>query len=455
MMLGLVAFVMVLIWLATIWLFRHHFDEVGKAIIEDDLLEYTALYEQQGGKAVLALFEAGGHGQHAQGFRLIDASGKDLINRPIPPQQTDDWPVFPTDIKPDESGIAWLRRSLGKGKVITVGRLQLPGSEELWFARTNDDDIAALSRVNLLLFFALVFSAVLAVGPVVWFASRVLRPVRLLIDDARRIAREPSLGLRIRPPDAIPELRNFSETFNESLDRVQALTEELEAANDQLAHELRTPLARIRGNIEGILKSKEVSPEALDLAARSIEEITRSSSIIRDILSIRSGDSGAMRLNLEAVDLEHLVRETVDLYSASAEERGLRLEVQVEANSGTQYIDRQRVQQAICNLLDNAIAYTPENGKIEIQLSSDKGASVIRVRDTGPGLSEEDEERIWRRFVRGSAASASNPGIGLGLSLVRAVANAHHGKVGAVNRREGGSEFWIRLPHSPAFSKDE
>lgn len=451
-MLGLVVFVMVLIWLATSWLFRHHFDEIGRAIIEDDLLEYTALYQQQGSDSILALFDAGGHGRHGQGFRLVDASGKDLINRPVHPQQPDDWPSFPPGVVADDRGIDWLRRPLGNGKVLTIGRLRLSGGEELWFARTNDDDLAALSRVHLLLLVALSLVALLAVGPVVWFASRVLRPVRLLIEDARRIAREPSLEVRIRPPDSIPELKHFSETFNRSLDRVQALTEELEAANDQLAHELRTPLARVRGNIEGILKLGDNSPETHELAARSIEEITRASSLIRDILSIRAGDSGALRLNPEPVDLGLLVRETADLYSASAEEKGLSLLVAIDTRPATSLLDRQRVQQALCNLLDNAIAYTPSGGTVEIHLASDDGDHVIRVMDTGPGLSNDDEARIWRRFVRGSAASASNPGIGLGLSLVRAVANAHQGKVGAVNRSGGGAEFWIRLPCLPPSS---
>ena len=111
-------------------------------------------------------------------------------------------------------------------------------------------------------------------------------------------------------------------------------------------------------------------------------------------------------------------------------------------------VDRQRLQQALCNLLDNSISYTPGGGSIRVLVESDDARLTIRIQDTGPGLSESEPDRIWRRFVRGSAASASTPGIGLGLSLVQAIIRAHRGEVGAQNRPAGGAEFWMTLPVS-------
>lgn len=109
-------------------------------------------------------------------------------------------------------------------------------------------------------------------------------------------------------------------------------------------------------------------------------------------------------------------------------------------------IDRQRLQQALCNLLDNALNYTPSGGHIEVELITDADYITLHVRDTGPGFTENDQLKMWRRFMRGSAASANTPGIGLGLSLVKAVASAHRGEAGAENRPEGGSHFWIKMP---------
>jgi signal transduction histidine kinase len=104
------------------------------------------------------------------------------------------------------------------------------------------------------------------------------------------------------------------------------------------------------------------------------------------------------------------------------------------------------MQQAIGNLLDNALAYGPAGGKVVVDWLPEERFVTIRVRDTGPGLRQEDLTRIWRRFVRGSAAEKAPSGIGLGLSLVKAVAHAHGGETGAGNAPGGGAEFWIRLP---------
>lgn len=454
MTLGIIAFVMMLVWLITTWAMTQFFDEVGKAIIEDDLREYGVIYENRGAEAVKRLFDAGGHGEQDQGLRMIDSTGKTLVDRPVPVFPQDGWPELPKEPGPAPDRIDWLRNSLGGGKIITIGRRRFEDGAEMWFARSNTGDLAAIEQVHELLLVAILIAITLAVGPTVWFASRVLRPVNSLIDGAHQLARGESLTARLETSVAIPELRVFAEVFNESLDRVQTLTEELEAANDQLAHELRTPLARIRGNVESILNSPEVTPAILENAARAVDEIVRSSAIIRDILSIRAGDSGTMRLNPESVSLTELVRETFELYSASAEEKGLKFNVETPSEDIVGRFDRQRLQQALCNLLDNAISYTPPGGEVGLVLKGTASDTTIHVRDSGPGLVGDDDQRIWRRFMRGSIASASNPGIGLGLSLVRAVATAHHGEAGGGNRAEGGADFWIRIPCESSLGVD-
>jgi signal transduction histidine kinase len=446
MTLGIIAFVMMLVWIITTWSMTRFFDQVGRAIIKDDLREYGVIYESRSSKAVAVLFDAGGHDEQDQALRLIGPKGKLLLNRPFPDGSLAEWPDFGIGSEPTSDGIEWNRIPQGGGKVITIGRRRFEDGSELWFARTNAGDLAAIDQVHDLLLVAMLIAIALAVGPTVWFASRVLRPVKSLIEGAHRLGRGDSLTARLETSVAIPELRVFAEVFNESLDRVQALTEELEAANDQLAHELRTPLARIRGNVESILSSPEVTPAILENAARAVEEIVRSSAIIQDILSIRAGDSGVMRLNLECASLSDLARETLELYSASAEEKGLVFRMESPREDCVGSFDRQRLQQALCNLLDNAIAYTPSGGEVVVGLGCGDGFAEIHVKDTGPGLNGDDDQKIWRRFMRGSIASAATPGIGLGLSLVRAVATAHHGEAGCRNRAEGGADFWMRIP---------
>jgi signal transduction histidine kinase len=154
-----------------------------------------------------------------------------------------------------------------------------------------------------------------------------------------------------------------------------------------------------------------------------------------------------MKLQREMTSAQQLVTEICELYTAAAEERGLTLEFFVTGGDCWLLMDRKRIQQALANYLDNALAYTPSGGVVSVHLEIEAHEIVIRVCDTGPGLKDIDPSRIWKRFARGSAASASAPGIGLGLSLVRAIAHAHRGSTGCQNRSGmKGAEFWIRLP---------
>lgn len=446
MMLGIIVFAMLLMWVFTTWPLRKSFDEVGRAVIEDDLGEYSVIYEQGGIRSVDQLFHAGGHDSHDQALRLISSSGETLLDVLIPNHPEVQWPELPKWQSPKDSPTNWSRHPLADGTILTIGRRKLADGAELWFGRSNTADLIAISQVHNYLLVAMGAAAALAIVPVLWFGSRVLRPVRILIAGAHRLVSGQTFDHRLKASASIPELQEFAAAFNESLDRVQILTEELEAANDQLAHELRTPLARIRGNVEHILKQPAIDDTVREDAARAIDEIKRSTALIQSILSVRAGDSGVLKLDLKPLSLVRLVEESCELYSAMAEEKELQFTVVLPDRDEAVLLDQQKAQQALCNLLDNAIAYTPRGGAIEVGLVFERESAVVKVRDSGPGLSDSDLEQIWMRFKRGSASSASTPGIGLGLSLVKAVAKAHRGEAGAVTLEEGGSEFWLRFP---------
>ncbi|MCB1231523.1 MAG: HAMP domain-containing histidine kinase [Verrucomicrobiae bacterium] len=445
MTLGIVAVAMGTMWFFTTWALRRSFDDIGRAIILDDLGEYGERYSHGGVEAVSGLFVAGGHDEHNQIVRLIDPEGVVRLDVLIPEQPDVQWPDLDRDSSPSMDEITWHQQRIPRGLLLTIGRRRLPDGAELWFGRTNQSDLDAIDQVHRLILIAILITTILAIGPILWFAARVLRPVHDLMDSARELARGGPLDQRLETSAAIPELRRFSTSFNASLDRIQSLTEELEAANDQLAHELRTPLARIRGNVEKILKSSDTDTSHRH-AARTIAEIERATELIQRILSIRAGDSGAMKLQRETVFVAKLLRETFDLYSAAAEEKALDFQLSLPPKDEHASVDRRRIQQALCNLLDNAFAYTPSGGSVTLALTFSEHAAEIRVRDNGPGLGDGDHDRIWRRFMRGSAASAENPGIGLGLSLVHAVLKAHRGECEARNHPDGGAEFFIRFP---------
>jgi signal transduction histidine kinase len=444
MLLGIVATALLLMWVLTTWTLLRTFDDVGRAVVLDDLGEYSVLYERSGTQGLKDLFAAGAH-EHDQFMRVVSVKGVVELERRPDEYQTWVWPDAMASPAPKHGETLWQKVPLEQGGTLTIGRRTMLDGAQFWFGRTNDQDLDAIERVHHLLLLAMLVTSVLTALPILWFASRVLKPVRALMETARSLADDDTMAQRLPLSASIPELREFAQAFNISLDRVQAVTEELEAANDQLAHELRTPLARIRGNVDVVLAHCD-EPTSKEAASRAVDEIDRATGLIQTILSIRAGDARSMRLQLEVGSLQELLTETCELYAAAAEESHLAFELLVTGKEEPLLMDRQRVQQAVCNLLDNAFAYTPSGGSVEVELEYEHGNALIQVRDTGPGLSDADHARIWRRFMRGSAASASTPGIGLGLSLVRAIANVHRGEAGAENRPGGGSVFWIRLP---------
>jgi signal transduction histidine kinase len=421
---------------------RSDLETISHRILLDDLGEYSCVYELSGVDGVARMFESGRH-ENDEGLRITEPDGKVLNEQVSDPVRGFPWPVLTSLRKlADVRGVKAIEHPDGQPDLL-IGRVYLPDGKVLWYGRTNEADRAYVQHIKLYLWYAGVAAALIALVPVFWYAGEVLQPVRSMIASAKALARG-SGRERLAPSSAVPELREFAAAFNTVLDRNEDLASELQAANDQLAHELRTPLARIRGNLEAFHDVAAEGP-ARESAGRGLDEIDRASSLVQTLLTVRAGEHKALALHREQLSVRELLADIVDLYVISAEDRGVVLRVEVEEDR-TLALDQQRLTQAIANLLDNALTYTPAGGTITVRLDVGESDCTIHVLDSGPGLKPGEEDLIWQRFVRGSMASAKSPGMGLGLSLVRAVATAHGGDAGARNREDGGADFWIKLP---------
>jgi signal transduction histidine kinase len=166
--------------------------------------------------------------------------------------------------------------------------------------------------------------------------------------------------------------------------------------------------------------------------------------MLNTLMDISEAETGAMRLAPTRVSLAALIDDMRELYQYVASERGITLESEVPPELEVD-ADLNRLRQVIANLLDNAVKYTPAGGRVRIEASRREDRVRITVRDTGPGIPDEELPHIWERLYRGDR-SRSTPGLGLGLSLVQAIVQAHGGTVAARNLPEGGAEFTVRLP---------
>jgi heavy metal sensor kinase len=293
---------------------------------------------------------------------------------------------------------------------------------------------------------ALLIVLAAAVG---WFmARRVLSGVETISRTARNISGG-ALENRVPVKSKGDEIDQLAITFNQMLDRIQTLVTGIQEISDNIAHDLRSPITRIRGIAEVTLTTGKNMTEYENMAASTIEECDRLLDMINTMLMISKTEAGVNKLEHKELNIPAVVQEACELFQPIAEDKGLVLSCDVSGN-GSINGDVPLIQRMIANLLDNAIKYTPPGGNVSIDVETDPDHTVIvSVRDTGIGISPDELDHIFDRFYR-CDQSRSKPGVGLGLSLARTIARAHGGDIRVSSRPGKGSTFTVILPRLPS-----
>ena len=306
------------------------------------------------------------------------------------------------------------------------------------------------ARRQLLLLLALAGPAALLMGSYggLLLANQALRPVDRLTRAAKEIEAG-DLAKRVHVPAKMDELGRLAITFNRMISRLQAAFERQRQFTADASHELRTPLAVMRGDIEIALRRNRSADEYQEVLASNLEEIIRLSRLVEDLLMLARADAGPADLHFEPMNIGDLCSQVVDYLAPLAEVKNQALAYQSDAKAElTIKGDAQRLKQMLLNLLDNAIKYTPDGGRITLTLMKDNKDAVMMISDTGRGIPAEDIPHIFERFFRHSRSTSDKTvqGSGLGLSIVKWIIDSHQGTIIAENNSAGGTKFTVRLP---------
>ena len=422
----------------TYLLLRGSLVERDREIVVSTLREYTERYASGGLGAIASAVEIEQRsGRHERLFVRVVRGGSETVFVSMPPEWSDFdvsrlggrslWEQAESQVRPARLEVASAR--LIDGTLLQVGKS----------TETREELLARFRTVTLLVTIAIVLTGlaggVLVTRSTLQPINGLIRAVKTIIATGRTDTRVPVRADR----DAIDEL---SVLFNSMLDRITTLIEGMGNALDNVAHDLRTPMARLRGLAERALESADATTQREALAT-CLEESDRILAMLDTLMDISEAETGTMRLSLVDVPLETLIAEVMAVYEDVAEDKSIAVTTSVEPGL-TARADRDRLRQVLANLLDNAIKYTPAGGRVDVRASRDRSVIRLEVADNGPGIAAHDVPRIWERLYRGDESRAER-GLGLGLSLVRAIIRAHGGTVEVETVPGRGATFTVTL----------
>jgi len=359
--------------------------------------------------------------------------------------------AWPEGVVPDGSWwqLHLYRRGQDGPVLIGARAYQLSDGSRLLVGRDMEARRHFQNKLLQNLVISLVLTLAIGITGGIMLSRRLLRRV----DDVSKISRrimDGDLTQRLPRGRANDEFDRLAENLNRMLERIEALMSGMRLVTDSLAHDLRSPLTRLKGRIELTLLGPD-DPEAYrQTLEQALSEIDIIHSTFNALLAIAEAESGTSRSSFEPLSLDALVADVAELYRPVLEEAGMRLDI-APLERVTIPGHRQLLAQALANLLDNAVKYAREGGRIDVSLEEIKGRIELSVRDYGPGIPEDARERVLERFIRLDQAR-SLPGSGLGLSLVAAVARLHDSHLELEEAAPGLRLCWVLSKEEEAAS---
>ena len=409
-------------------------------IIQSTLREYATRYQAGGLPALARAIEIEQRsGSREPLFVRLVGPFEDVLLYSLP----ETWGAFDLSPLPGGPNAIWSQvQSRDRNAVLEVATIGVGGAV-LQVGKTTEARDQLLSNFRRVLMLGAGFALVIGVVGGLFLTRSTLKPLRDLRDAVRRILQTGQTDDRVPVYGTEDTVDELSTLFNAMLARITTLIHGMRNALDHVAHDLRTPMTRLRVTAEAALATNDPAKHR-EALSDCLEESERVLSMLTTLMDISEAETGTMRLNVSQIALAQLVKEVLDLYEDTADDKGVSLSADVPPDL-TVPADRDRLRQALANLVDNAIKYTPIAGRVDLSATADRNTVMIRVFDTGPGISEQDLPRIFDRLYRGDQSRTTRV-LGLGLSLVRAYVGAQGGSVSVKSSPGEGSIFEIRLP---------
>lgn len=424
--------------------------------MDDNLLvdaqEFTSIYNAGGIAALQAEFEieAKSEGTERVFLRLLSPelavlassdtskwSGLDTYpDGALRPADTR--AVFRTLTLPNHrEGVRVIFKKTSDGNIIEMG--QTLREDRRLMARYRENFGAAIAVM-----------AVLGVAVAWILAKRAMKGVERVTQTAVRIS-EGDLTLRVPLGSEGDEIEKLAKAFNNMLERIQLLVAELKDMTNNIAHDLRSPITRIRGVAETTLTGEQRMDEYQEMAVAVVEESDRLVGMINTMLELAHTESGIADFSMEPVDLGQVVRDAYELFQPVAEDERILLEIDLPQEDLIVSGDVTRLQRVLANLLDNAIKYTEAGGRVRLEAKRNKSDVTVSVIDSGMGISGAELPHVFERFYRHDR-SRSTPGSGLGLTLALAFVRAHGGDITVTSAPGEGATFTVTLPRRAVSS---
>ena len=421
------------LFLVVYWVTLSELDQQLSESVERETEVLVELYRERGTDSVTRAIQLRIADLRAprRYYLLQDADGNRIAGNLPPMKAVEGEMVLPVSSLLKERTPKGAATALEGHPVVALGR-RLRGGEFLLVGENRYRAVKAREAIAQAMGWGIAITLLFAAAGGVALGRGFMRRIEAINRTTRSIM-DGDLSQRVPTRGGKDEMEQLSVNLNAMLDRIQGLMDSVKRVSDDIAHDLRTPLSRLRHRLESARAN--LGAEAEPVVEQSIEELDAILETFAALLRIAQIESGARRAAFAEVGLGRLLTTVAEAYEAVAEDRSQTLQLRIERDAAVSG-DRELLTQLVANLVENAIRHCPPGARISVALGDDAGMPVLSVSDTGPGIPAAEREKVFRRFYR-LEASRTTPGSGLGLALVKAVAELHGASVTLSDNRPG------------------